>query len=73
MAVHHMRAYSSKLSFVPIKNDSFIRDIGVISRIACPRKPILEALVQSINTAPPKGVHIREATESNTFLKVAAE
>lgn len=44
------------LSFVPLTDQSCMREIGINTRVGCPRKPMLAAVLTQIATNPPAGV-----------------
>ncbi len=55
LAARQLQAEGCSLAFVPIRESSEKRRVGVISRVGCPRKPLLEALVQHIHANLPAG------------------
>lgn len=44
------------LSFIRLRKADHVRNIGVVSRLGCPRKPLLTALCKQIYASPPRGV-----------------
>jgi len=44
------------LSFLRLRKADHVRNIGVVSRLGCPRKPLLTALCEQIYSHPPCGV-----------------
>lgn len=42
--------------FIAVDDDSYVRNIGFLSRIGCPREHILHALCDQIRTNPPAGM-----------------
>ncbi|MEM8554708.1 MAG: LysR family transcriptional regulator [Pseudomonadota bacterium] len=44
------------LTFIPFAEPGHLRNLGMASRVGCPRKPILLKIGNYIQTTPPKGV-----------------
>jgi LysR family hydrogen peroxide-inducible transcriptional activator len=44
------------ISFVPFEGPGNLRRLGVVSRLRCPRKPVLAKIGNYIAASPPKGV-----------------
>lgn len=49
------------LDFIRIRNTNHVRNIGVVSRLGCPRKPLLTQLCEQIYRCPPCGVDVAAA------------
>ena len=60
LAARQIRETSPKLKFINIRNENSTRLIGILSRVGCPRKPLLETLCKQVNDLPPNGVQIVE-------------
>ncbi|MEP3274989.1 MAG: LysR family transcriptional regulator [Stappiaceae bacterium] len=46
------------LAFIPIDDPDCVREIGVISRVGCPRKPLLAKIQKQITICPPSCVQL---------------
>ncbi len=55
LAAEQLKAEGSDLALVPIAEEAERRCVGVISRVGCPRKSVLAAIVGHIHTSPPAG------------------
>lgn len=60
LAAEQFRRDGWDLDFVRLGKSRFVRKIGVISRLGCPRRPLLNSLCERIWQFPPGGVHTAE-------------
>ncbi len=60
LAADRFRGDGWNLSFVPIADQSCSREIGINTRVGCPRKPLLAAVLEQFASNPPVGVELIE-------------
>ncbi len=63
LAAEQFKRDNWNLTFIRMKEPEHVRKIGVISRLGCPRKPMLLALRDHIHQELPVGVHLAAALQ----------
>ena len=67
LAAEQVQAQRADLALVPIAEDEERRCVGVISRVGCPRKSVLAAIVGHIHTNPPPGACLLSEPANDGF------
>lgn len=56
LAAEQFKRDNWNLSFISFQEEGSSRDIGIISRVGCPRKPLLATIGENIHQNPPAGI-----------------
>ncbi len=71
LAVEQLQKEGSDLAFVPIVEEEERRRIGVVSRIGCPRRPLLESIIDRVHKNLPLGTdHPIQVSQHSNDLSV---